>query len=115
MTQNLASGTIGSEFGAFLDAVPDAMIIVGGDGKVLGANSHALALFGYQPSELIGQPVEILEPERFRDGHAAHRERYAGDPHTRPMGGEIDLSGLRKDRTEFPVEISLSPLETAFG
>jgi protein-histidine pros-kinase len=110
-----AERRIASRIAAFLDAAPDAMMVIGRDGRILAANTHAVTLFGYGAAELIGLPVERLVPEQFRRGHEAHRQRYADDPHPRPMGAELELSGLRKDGSEFPVEISLSPLETATG
>src|SRR5205814_4650667 len=97
--------------GEFLDAAPDAIVVVSPLGVILAANTHTLSLFGYQTDELVGQRIEMLVPDRFRDGHVARRDRYAADPHTRPMGAGLDLFGLRKDGSEFPVEISLSPMQ----
>jgi protein-histidine pros-kinase len=102
-----------ARFGPVLEAAPDAMLVVNGDGRIVAANSHTEALFGYAPEELIGQQVEILVPPRFREQHVAERMRYAGRPQPRPMG--LDLQGIRKDGVEFPVEISLNPLDTDTG
>jgi protein-histidine pros-kinase len=102
-------------FRAILEAAPDAMIIVGKDGKIILVNAQTLTLFGYQREELIGQRIELLIPERFRAGHPEKRNGYAHSPKTRPMGAGLDLYALRKDGTEFPAEISLSPMETSEG
>ena len=89
---------------------PDAVLVVDRDGAVLQANQQAETMFGHPRAELIGQPVERLLPERFRLGHPRHRDTYAKQPHTRPMGAGLELYGLRKDGSEFPVDIMLSPL-----
>lgn len=94
-----------------LDAAPDAMIIVDGAGVVQFANRQVSALFGYVHDEVIGKPIERLLPERYRSRHIGHRDRYIGAAHLRPMGVGLDLYAQRQDGTEFPVEISLSPLE----
>ena len=78
-------------------------------------NSQTERMFGYSREELLDQPVEILIPEKFREGHRQHRDAYASAPHPRPMGSGLNLLGRRKDGTTFPVEISLSPLEEADG
>jgi len=104
-----------TRFRAILEAAPDSMIIVGKDGKIILVNAQTLVLFGYQREELIGQRIEILIPERFRPGHPEKRNGYSHSPKTRPMGAGLDLYALRKDGTEFPAEISLSPMETAEG
>ena len=104
-----------ARFRAILEAAPDAMVIVDQAGKIILVNAQTLSLFGYQREELIGQAIEFLIPKRFRPGHPAHREGYTHSPKTRPMGAGLDLYALRKDGTEFPAEISLSPMETPEG
>src|SRR5262245_33198614 len=95
---------------ALLDAAPDAVVIVDSGGIVRIVNRQTETLFGYSRGELLGKPVETLMPGRFRGRHASHRVGYTAEPHTRPMGIGLELFGLRKDGTEFPVEISLSPV-----
>jgi PAS domain S-box-containing protein len=93
-----------------LESAPDAMIIIDGAGSILFANRQVTALFGYETGEVIGRPVEILLPERFRGRHVAHRNAYTGSVRARPMGAGLELFARRKDGGEFPVEISLSPI-----
>lgn len=100
---------------AVLESVPDAVIAADRDGTIVLVNRQTEELFGYNRSELLGRPVEILMPERFQLGHVAQRERYFADPRIRPMGANLDLWGRRRDGREFPVEISLSPLPTPAG
>jgi PAS domain S-box-containing protein len=106
-----------SRFKGVLDAAPDAMVMTDRLGRIVVVNAETETLFGWPADELVGQAVELLIPERFRRTHPHHRNRYFADPGTRPMGavGGLDLYGLRRDGTEFPAEISLSPLETEDG
>jgi len=93
-----------------LDAAPDALIIVDERGNVAFANRQVSAIFGYPHDELIGRPIDVLIPERFHARHLLHRSAYSGAPHLRPMGAGLDLYARRRDGSEFPVEISLSPI-----
>ncbi|UIX35624.1 MEKHLA domain-containing protein [Streptomyces sp. GQFP] len=102
-------------FRALLEAAPDAMVIVDDTGIIRLVNAQTEVLFGYRRDELLGRPVELLVPGRFQANHGRHRDGYAATRQVRPMGAGLELHGLRKDGTEFPVEISLSPLETADG
>jgi two-component system, LuxR family, sensor kinase FixL len=96
---------------AVLESVPDAMVIVDEDGNILFVNKVAEQLFGYPREGVVGQPIEVLLPARFRTMHHVHRSGYTAAPRTRPMGLGVDLSGLRDDGSEFPAEISLSPFQ----
>jgi len=94
-----------------LDAAPDAMVIIDAAGVIQLTNRQVSALFGYAHDDIVGQSIEQLIPERFRAGHVGHREQYVGNVRVRPMGAGLELFGRRRDGTEFPVEISLSPIE----
>ncbi len=97
------------------EASPDGLLLVGRDGHIAQANGRACTLFGYAPGELNGQAIEMLIPQRFTPQHAGHRQQYLGTPRTRSMGVGLTLFGLRKDGSEFPADIMLSPLEGAQG
>jgi two-component system, cell cycle sensor histidine kinase and response regulator CckA len=96
---------------ALLEAIPDAIVAVDRDGTILQINSQVLELFGYERDELIGAKVEMLVPERLRSEHHHHRNNFAAHPKTRRMGADLELYGRRKNGVEFPVEISLSPVQ----
>ncbi len=98
-----------------LEALPDAIIAVDSNGTILQINTQAQELFGYDRDELVGQKVETLVPDRFRPHHHEHRADFAANPKTRPMGANLDLYGRRRNGSEFPVEISLSPVSTRNG
>jgi PAS domain S-box-containing protein len=104
-----------AKFRSVMDAAPDAMIISDHSGHIALVNSEAEKLYGYQREELQGQPVELLIPERFREQHVGHHQNFVGSPRVRPLGAGLELYGRRKDGTEFPLEISLSPLPTKDG
>lgn len=104
----------GSRF-PLIEYAPDATIIVDVDGRMELVNAQTERLFGYYREELIGQPVEMLIPARYRVEHVVDRDAYALDPRVRPMGLGLELYGLRKDGSEFPVEVSLSPISTREG
>lgn len=105
-------------FRRVLEAAPDAMVIVDGDGRIAFVNGETERLFGWEHGELVGEPVEVLVPTHLRHRHVAQREGYTRRPRERAMGahgGALDLVGRRKDGRELPVEISLSPIETEAG
>lgn len=102
-------------FRGVLESAPDAMLVTGLDGRIEWVNSQTERLFGYTLAELIGQSVEILVPETAREKHIMQRNRYAKPPTGRDVGTPLDLRGRRKDGSEFPAEIGLSPQETEDG
>lgn len=102
-------------FRLVVEAAPNAMIMAGEDGRIALVNAQAEKLFGYPRLELLGRPLELLVPERFRGKHAEHRRGFFAAPQARPMGAGRDLFGLRKDGREVPIEIGLNPIETPEG
>ncbi len=103
------------KFKELLESAPDAMVIVDGEGKIRIVNNQTERLFGYRREELYGQNIELLIPERFRDKHLFHRVDYFTNPKMRITGARLDLAGLPKDQHEFPIDVSLSPLNTEEG
>ncbi|HEX4075368.1 MAG TPA: PAS domain S-box protein [Candidatus Acidoferrales bacterium] len=103
------------KFRNLLESAPDAMVIADGHGQVQFINAQTERLFGYSREELVGKPVEMLLPQRLHDQHVGNRRRYSESPRPREMGVGLELSGRHKDGTEFPVEVSLSPLKTQDG
>lgn len=104
-----------ARFRGLLDSAPDAVIIVDDQGLITLVNAQTEQWFGYDRDELVDRPIEVLIPKRFRDAHESHRQDYIHSPTIRPMGMNLDLAGRRKDGSEFPVEVSLSPLHTEQG
>jgi PAS domain S-box-containing protein len=98
-----------------LDLAPDATVVVNAAGRVVFANAQIERTFGYSAAQLVGQPVETLLPQRFREAHPRHRQQFAAKPRLRPMGAGLSLYGLHRDGREFPVEISLSPVDIGEG
>lgn len=101
--------------GDLLEAAPVALVVVDQTGRIVLVNAQTETLFGYQREDLLGHAVEILIPQRFCERHQAHRASFFSAPRVRPMGAQLELFGLRKDGTEFPVEVALSPIQTDKG
>jgi PAS domain S-box-containing protein len=102
-------------FRNLLESAPDAMIMIDEHGQIVLVNRQALRTFGYQRDEMVGKAIETLLPKALREVHVSHRRSYMDDSSLRPMGQDLDLIGLRKDGSEFPVEISLSPVKADSG
>jgi two-component system sensor kinase FixL len=102
-------------FRLVVEAAPNAMVMINREGEIVMVNAEAERVFGYSRRALLGQPVEMLVPERFRGDHPGMRTTFFADPQPRPMGAGRDLYGVKKDGTEFPVEIGLNPIETDEG
>lgn len=102
-------------FSGLLDVAPDAMLVVNQSGEITLVNAMAEEMFKFSRDELVGKAIELLIPERYRHGHLSHRTKYGEKPHVRPMASGLNLAACRKDGTEFPVEISLSPMHTSGG
>ena len=102
-------------FRLVVEAAPSAMVMVDPTGAIVMVNAQAERMFGYTRTELLGQPIEILVPPRYRADHPGLREGFYGEPRARPMGAGRELYGLKKDGSEFPVEIGLNPIETDEG
>jgi PAS domain S-box-containing protein len=100
---------------AFFESAAEGIVVVDAGGRIVRINARALELFGHDAAELVGRSIENLLPERFHETHAVHRGEYLAAPRTRAMGLGLDLFGRRKDGTEFPIEVSLSPMKTAAG
>jgi PAS domain S-box-containing protein len=102
-------------FHGLLESAPDAMVIVASDGRITLVNAQTDRMFGYRREDLIGREIEMLIPPRFRGGHERYRSGFFADPQPRRMGVGLELWGLRRDGTEFPIDVSLSPLRTDRG
>ena len=115
ITARKRSERVNETFRQLLEAAPDGIVVVNQQGAIVQVNSETEHLFAYKREELTGQPIEMLLPQAARQGHVNHRSEFFHEPKARPMGAGLDLKGLRKDGGEFPVEISLSPIQTDAG
>jgi PAS domain S-box-containing protein len=102
-------------FRQVVESAPNAMVMISASGRIEMVNTQAERVFGYERAELLGQPIEMLVPMRFRDHHPGLRGSFFAGPKPRPMGAGRDLFGLKKDGSEFPIEIGLNPIETDEG
>ncbi len=108
-------GSTEDVFRHLLDAAPDAVVVVDESGRIVVVNAQTERLFDYRRGDLIGREIETLIPERFRKTHVQHRTQFVNSPKIRPMGSGLELFGRRRDGTEFPIEVSISPMRTAAG
>jgi PAS domain S-box-containing protein len=108
-------GSAEDVFRQLLDAAPDAVVVVDESGRIVLVNVQTERMFDYRRSELIGHEIEVLVPTRFRTAHILHRTQFVKSPKIRPMGSGLELFGRRRDGTEFPIEVSISPMRTAAG
>jgi PAS domain S-box-containing protein len=115
LVQRLSRRRAEKRFRQVVEAAPNGMVIVGHDGTIVLANAQMEKLFGYSKEEMLGQPVEMLVPERFRKEHPTQRNRFLASPEARAVGAGRELFGRRKDGSEVPVEIGLSPVQTDMG
>ena len=106
---------VAARYRELLESTPDAVVIINASGHILFSNTQAESMFGFARAEMLGQPIEMLMPQRYRGTHVHNRLHYFDAPRTRSMGAGFDLRARRKNGEEFPVEISLSPLKTEFG
>lgn len=111
----LVSGEDSRLFRRILDTAPEAMVLVEREDEILLVNQQAGTLFGYRHEEMVGQKIEILLPDRFRANYPHLRTAFSAHPQKRAMSSRNELYGLRKDGSEFPIEVSLSPIETEYG
>lgn len=114
-TPGAPPATLDGQFRDLLESMPDGIVMVDAEGRIVLANGQAETLFGYDRNQLVGHRVETLLPHRYRDAHILHRTRFVAQPRVRTMGAGLELFGQRRDGSEFPVEISLSPLHTPKG
>jgi two-component system, sensor histidine kinase and response regulator len=115
ITDVTESHRLRERFRLAVEASPAALLMVQQDGRIVMANSRGLKMFGYIEEELIGKPIEVLVPPRFRAGHPAHRDSFFRNPARREMGAELELFGVRKDGSELPIKVGLSQVVTAEG